>query len=59
MANRIDVAPRDHTRDRKPLIYAITGVILAAGVLMMAFYDRGGDPVPLASTQKAIVTAQR
>lgn len=55
MANRIDIAPRD----RKPLIYAITGAILAIGVLMMAFYDRGGDPVPLASAQKAIVTAQK
>lgn len=55
MENRIDVAPRDHKR----LIYAITGAILAVGLVMMAFYDRGGDPVPLASAQKAIVTAQR
>lgn len=55
MANRIDVAPRDHKR----LIYAITAVILAVGVLMMTFYDRGGDSVSLASAQKPIVTAQR
>jgi hypothetical protein len=53
MANRSDVAPRDH----KGLIYTITGCILAAGVLMMALYDRNDDPVA-PTAPKAIVTAQ-
>ena len=46
-------------RDHKGVIYAITGTILAVGLLLMAFYDRGGDPVPLASAQTQVVTAQR
>ncbi|MGU3389381.1 hypothetical protein [Sphingomonas sp. M1A8_2b] len=58
MANHSDVAP-GATRDHKGLIYAITGGILAVGILLMAFYDRDGDPVPLASAQKPVVTAQR
>ncbi len=50
--NHGHVAPRD----RKGLIYTITGGILAVGVLMMAFYDRGSD---VAHAQPPIVTAQR
>jgi hypothetical protein len=53
MANRSDVAPRDH----KGLIYTITGGILAVGVLMMAFYGHTDDPAQAAP--KGIVTAQK
>ena len=48
MANHSDVAPGT-IRDHKGLIYAITGCILAMGVLLMAFYDRGSDPAALGS----------
>lgn len=60
MANQNDAAAGTGTaRDHKGVIYAITGTILALGLLLMAFYDRGGDPVPLASAQTPAVTAQR
>ena len=49
-----------HTgKDRRGLIYAIAGSILALGLVLMAFYDRAGDPMPIASMQKPVVTAQR
>jgi hypothetical protein len=54
--------PRGNTGtsgDHKGLIYAITGGILAVGLLLMAFYDRAGDPGPTASLQKPVVTAQK
>jgi len=62
MANHDAAAPdatRDPTRDHKGLIYAIAGSVLAIGLLLMAFYDRGGDPMPIASVQHPVVTAQR
>ena len=37
----------------------IAGSILALGLVLMAFYDRAGDPMPIASVQKPVVTAQR
>lgn len=46
------------TKDHKGLIYAITGSILTLGVLLMAFYDRGNDPIAI-SAHKPVVTAQR
>ncbi|MEG3084062.1 hypothetical protein U1707_10455 [Sphingomonas sp. PB2P12] len=46
-------------KDHKGLIYAITGSILALGIMMMAFYDRAGDPMPIASVQQPVVTAQQ
>ena len=54
MANRSDVASKDH----KGLIYTITGGVLAAGVLMMAFYGHHGDSVA-PTAHPATVTAQR
>ncbi|WP_380783263.1 hypothetical protein [Sphingomonas sp. R86520] len=54
MANRSDIASKDH----KGLIYTITGGVLAAGVLMMAFYGHHGDPVA-PTAHPAIVTAQK
>ncbi len=46
-------------RGHKGLIYVIAGSILALGLVLMAFYDRAGDPMPIASAQKPVVTAQR
>lgn len=46
-------------RDHKSLIYVIAGSILALGLVLMAFYDRGGDSVSMASVQTPVVTAQR
>ena len=46
-------------KDHKGLIYAIAGTILALGLVLMAFYDRAGDPMPIVSMQKPVVTAQR
>ena len=46
-------------KDHKGLIYVITGSILALGIVMMAFYDRAGDPMPIAAVQKPVVTAQQ
>jgi hypothetical protein len=49
----------DTGKDKKGLIYVIAGSILALGLVLMTFYDRGGDPMPIASVQKQVVTAQR
>ncbi len=57
MANHSGAAPGG-TKDHKGLIYAITGSILTLGVLLMAFYDRGNDPIAI-SAHKPVVTAQR
>jgi hypothetical protein len=46
-------------RDHKSLIYVIAGSILALGLVLMAFYDRAGDPMPIASVQNPVVTAQK
>lgn len=46
-------------KDHKGLIYVIAGSILALGLVLMAFYDRAGDPMPIASVQKPVVTAQK
>ena len=46
-------------RDHKSLIYVIAGSILALGLVLMAFYDRAGDPMPIASAQTPVVTAQK
>ena len=46
-------------RDHKSLIYVIAGSILALGLVLMAFYDRAGDPMPIAAVQKPVVTAQK
>ena len=50
---------QDTGKDHRGLIYAIAGSILALGLVLMAFYDRAGDPMPIASMQKPVVTAQR
>lgn len=55
MATPINSAPRDH----KGLIYTITGGILAAGILMMAFAPTGSPIAAKSTVQKPIVTAQR
>ncbi len=55
MANHSDVGARDH----KGLIYTITGGILAAGILMMAFYNIGPDRARVPITQKPVVTTQK
>ncbi len=47
----------DTGKDKKGLIYVITGSILALGLVLMAFYDRAGDPMP--ALQKPVLTAQR
>ena len=47
------------SRDHKGLIYMIAGSILALGLMLMAFYDRAGDPMPIASVQKPVITAQK
>ncbi len=49
----------DTGKDKKGLIYVIAGSILALGLVLMTFYDRGGDPMPIALVQKQVVTAQR
>ncbi len=49
----------DTGKDKKGLIYVITGSILALGLVLMAFYDREGDPMPIGAVQKPVVTAQR
>jgi hypothetical protein len=46
-------------KDRQGLIYMIAGGILALGLVLMAFYDRAGDPMPIASVQKPVLTAQK
>lgn len=46
-------------KDHRGLIYVIAGSILALGLVLMAFYDRAGDPMPIASVQKPVVTAQQ
>ena len=46
-------------KDPRGLIYVIAGSILALGLVLMAFYDRAGDPVPIASVQQPVVTAQQ
>ena len=58
MANQ-DAARGDTGRDHKGLIYVIAGSILAMGLVLMAFYDRAGDPMPIASVQRPVVTAQK
>ncbi|RXD03328.1 hypothetical protein EQZ23_13285 [Sphingomonas sp. UV9] len=50
---------QDTGKDHKGLIYVIAGSILALGLVLMAFYDRAGDPMPIASVQKPVVTAQQ
>lgn len=50
---------RDTGKDHKKLIYVIAGSILALGLVLMAFYDRAGDPMPIASVQTPVVTAQK
>ncbi len=50
---------RDTGKDHKGLIYVIAGSILALGLVLMAFYDRAGDPMPIAAVQKPVVTAQK
>ena len=50
---------RDTGKDHKRLIYVIAGSILALGLVLMAFYDRAGDPMPIASVQTPVVTAQK
>lgn len=64
MANRSNDAAQhrnsdDRAADHKGLIYAITGGILVVGLLLMTFYGRERDPMPIASVQKPLVTAQR
>ena len=55
-----DYSTRGDTADGKTgLIYGIAGGILALGLVLMAFYDRAGDPMPIASVQKPVVTAQK
>ncbi len=55
-----DYSTRGDTGDgKKGLIYVIAGSILALGLVLMAFYDRAGDPMPIAAVQKPVVTAQR
>lgn len=55
-----DYSTRGDTADGKTgLIYGIAGGILALGLVLMAFYDRAGDPMPIAAVQKPVVTAQR
>lgn len=49
----------DTGKDRQGLIYMIAGGILALGLVLMAFYDRAGDPMPIASVKKPVLTAQR
>lgn len=49
----------DTGNNKNGLIYVISGGILALGLVLMAFYDRAGDPMPIASVQKPVVTAQR
>ncbi|SFN99117.1 hypothetical protein [Sphingomonas sp. OK281] len=46
-------------RDHRSLIYVIAGSILALGLVLMAFYDRAGDSMPIAAAQKPVVTAQK
>ena len=58
MANR-DAARGDTGKDHKSLIYVIAGSILALGLVLMAFYDRAGDPMPIAAVQTPVVTAQK
>ena len=58
MANH-GVARGDTGKDRQGLIYMIAGGILALGLVLMAFYDRAGDPMPIASVQTPVVTAQQ
>lgn len=50
---------QDTGKDHRGPIYVIAGSILALGLVLMAFYDRAGDPMPIASMQKPVVTAQR
>jgi hypothetical protein len=58
MANH-NAARGDTGKDHKGLIYTIAGSILALGLVLMAFYDRAGDPMPIGAVQKPVVTAQR
>ena len=50
---------QDTGTDHRGPIYVIAGSILALGLVLMAFYDRAGDPMPIASVQKPVVTAQQ
>ena len=49
----------DTRKDHQGLIYMIAGGIMALGLVLMAFYDRADDPMPIASVQKPALTAQR